>query len=166
MSWKRASSGPEPLNEVLSRGEIDPDTLVPQWDSKGTSLVLKKATSKGAVPSGPEQLRLRLTVMQNALLMIGLQHPGIRKQAYKQMVLKGIGFADALVQSWKDAATKERQFATPLSLCANLPQPWSWDNNKPDKPGKKGKGGKGKDSNKKAKITKDTFNRTEDNKPI
>ena len=96
------------------------------------------------MPSGPEQLRLRLTVMQNALLMIGLQHPGraelkdidfqlfekykdyllgdfcyglrsneasgslappwtlvisyenaIRKQAYKQMVLKGIGFADA-----------------------------------------------------------------------
>ena len=31
----------EPLNEVLSRDEIDPDTLVPQWDSKGTSLVLK-----------------------------------------------------------------------------------------------------------------------------
>ena len=104
--------------------------------------MLKKATSKGAMPSGPEQLRLRLTVMQNALLMIGLQHPGraelkdidfqlfekykdyllgdfcyglrsneasgslappwtlvlsyenaIRKQAYKQMVLKGIGFA-------------------------------------------------------------------------
>ena len=73
-----------------------------------------------------------------------------------------------LVQSWKDAATKERQFTTPLSLCAKRPQPWSWDNNKPDKPGKKGKGkgGKGKDSNKKAKITKDTYNRTEDNKPI
>ena len=52
----------EPLNEVLSRDEIDPDTLVPQWDSKGTSLVLKKAASKGAMPSGPEQLRLRLTV--------------------------------------------------------------------------------------------------------
>eukprot|EP00439_Symbiodinium_sp_Y106_P066136 s2359_g10.t1 len=86
------------------------------------------------MPSGPEQLRLRLTVMQNALLMIGLQHPrgekykdyllgdycyglrsnetsgslappwtlvlsyenAIRKHAYKQMVLKGIGFADAL----------------------------------------------------------------------
>ena len=60
---------------MLSRDEIDPDTLVPQWDSKGTSLVLKKATSKGAMPSGPEQLRLRLTVMQNALLMMGLQHP-------------------------------------------------------------------------------------------
>ena len=101
--------------------------------------MLKKAASKGAMPSGPEQLRLRLTVMQNALLMIGLQHPrgekykdyllgdycyglrsnetsgslappwtlvlsyenAIRKHAYKQMVLKGIGFADALVQSWR-----------------------------------------------------------------
>ena len=28
------------------------------------------------MPSGPEQLRLRLTIMQNALLMIGLHHPG------------------------------------------------------------------------------------------
>ena len=52
----------------------------------------------------------------------------IRKNAYKQMVLKGLGFADALVQSWKDAATKERQFTTPHSLCAKRPQPWSWDN--------------------------------------
>ena len=66
----------ECLTEVLSRDEIDPDTLVPQWDSQGTSLVLNQATSKGAMPSGPEQLRLRLTVMQNALLMIGHQHPG------------------------------------------------------------------------------------------
>ena len=123
--------------------------------------------------------------MQNALLMIGLQHPGraelkdidfqlfekykdyllgdfcyglrsneasgalappwtlvlsyenaIRKQAYKQMVLKGIGFADALVQSWKDAAT----IGAPVYYAAKRPQPWSWDNNKPDKPGKKGKG--------------------------
>ena len=191
----------EPLNEVLSRDEIDPDTLVPQWDSKGTSLVLKKATSKGAMPSGPEQLRLRPTVTQNALLIIGLQHPGraelkdidfqlfekykdyllgdfcyglrsneaIRKNAYKHMVLKGLGFADALAQSWKDAATKERQFTTPLSLCAKRPQPWFWDNS-PAKPGKKGggkgKSGKGKDSNKKAKLTKDTYNRTEDGKPI
>ena len=46
-------------NEVLSRDEIDPEVLVPQWDSKGT-VVLKKASSKGAMPSGPEQLRLRL----------------------------------------------------------------------------------------------------------
>ena len=166
----------EPLNEVLSRDEIDPEVLVPQWDSKGT-VVLKKASSKGAMPSGPEQLRLRLTIMQNALLMIGLHHPGraeikdidfqlferykdyllgefcyglrtneasgslvppwtlvlsyehaIRKQCYKQMTLKGIGFADALVWSWKDAATKERQFTTPLSLCHKRPQPWLQDN--------------------------------------
>ena len=48
----------------------------PVDDSKGTSLVSLSATSKGAMPSGPEQLRLRLTIMQNALLMIGLQHPG------------------------------------------------------------------------------------------
>ena len=47
--------------------------------------MLKKAASKGAMPSGPEQLRLRLTVMQNALLMIGLQHP--RGEKYKDYLL-------------------------------------------------------------------------------
>ena len=59
--------------EVLSRDEIDPETLVPQWDSKGT-IVLKKASSKGALPANAEQLRLRLTVRANALLMIQLHH--------------------------------------------------------------------------------------------
>ena len=206
----------EPLNEVLSRDEIDPEVLVPQWDSKGT-VVLKKASSKGAMPSGPEQLRLRLTIMQNALLMIGLHHPGraeikdidfqlferykdyllgefcyglrtneasgslvppctlvlsyehaIRKQCYKQMTLKGIGFADALVWSWKDAATKERQFTTPLSLCHKRPQPWLQD--KPDKGGGKGKqNGKANNGNKKQKLNKAAkggYTRTSDNKPI
>ena len=42
----------EPLSEVLSRDEIDPEILVPQWDSKG-AIVLKKASSKGALPTGP-----------------------------------------------------------------------------------------------------------------
>ena len=28
------------------------------------------------MPSGPEQLRLRLTVLQNVLIMIQLRHPG------------------------------------------------------------------------------------------
>ena len=67
----------EPLNEVLSRDEIDPEVLVPQWDSKGT-VVLKKASSKGAMPSGPEELRLRLTIMQNA-------HPGYRLPALREI---------------------------------------------------------------------------------
>ena len=62
-----------------------------------------------------------------------------RKQCYKQMTLKGIGFADALVWSWKDAATKERQFTTPLSLCHKRPQPWlqdkPWLQDQPDKGG-------------------------------
>ena len=60
-------------------------------------------------------------------LVLSYEH-AIRKQCYKQMTLKGIGFADALVWSWKDAATKERQFTTPLSLCHKRPQPWLQDN--------------------------------------
>ena len=64
----------ESLAEVLSRDEIDPDVLVPTWDAKGT-LSIKRGSSRTAMPSGPEQLRLRITVLQNALLMIKLKHP-------------------------------------------------------------------------------------------
>ena len=65
----------ETLGEVLSRDEVDPDVLVPHWDAKG-HLSVKKGSSSVAMPIGPEQLRLRLTVMYNALTMIKLKHPG------------------------------------------------------------------------------------------
>ena len=54
------------------------DTLLPHWDAKGT-ISLRKGGSKTAMPSGPEQLRLRLTVLQNTLVMIQLRHPGRRE---------------------------------------------------------------------------------------
>ena len=54
---------------------MDPDVLVPHWDAKG-HLSVKKGSSSVAMPTGPEQLRLRLTVMYNALAMIKLKHPG------------------------------------------------------------------------------------------
>ena len=57
---------------------MDPDTLLPHWDAKGT-ISLRKGGSKTAMPSGPEQLRLRLTVLQNTLVMIQLRHPGRRE---------------------------------------------------------------------------------------
>ena len=65
----------EPLSEVISRDEVDPDTLQTHWDAKGT-ISIRGGGSKTAMPSGPEQLRLRLTVLQNALIMIQLRHPG------------------------------------------------------------------------------------------
>ena len=68
----------EPLTEIISRDEVDPDTLLPHWDARGT-LSLKKGGSKTAMPSGPEQLRLRLTVLQNTLVMIQLRRPGRRE---------------------------------------------------------------------------------------
>ena len=52
----------ETLGEVLSRDEVDPDVLVPHWDAKG-HLSVKKGSSSVAMPTGPEQLRLRLTVI-------------------------------------------------------------------------------------------------------
>ena len=65
----------QPLSEVISRDEVDPDTLQTHWDAKGT-ISIRRGGSKTAMPSGPEQLRLRLTVLQNALIMIQLRHPG------------------------------------------------------------------------------------------
>ena len=65
----------EPLSEVISRDEVDPDTLQTHWDAKGT-ISIRRGGSKTAMPSGPEQLRLRLTVVQNVLIMIQLRHPG------------------------------------------------------------------------------------------
>ena len=59
------------MGEILTRDEVDPDVLVPRWDAKG-HLSVKKGSSYVALPTGPEQLRLRLTVMCNALAMIKL----------------------------------------------------------------------------------------------
>ena len=70
----------EPLTEIISRDEVD---LLPHWDAKGT-LSIKKGRSKTAMPSGPEQLRLRLTVLQNARIMIQLRHPNRQEQAIKK----------------------------------------------------------------------------------
>ena len=64
----------EPLSEVISRDEVDPDTLQTHWDAKGT-ISIRRGGSKTAMLSGPEQLRLRLTVLQNALIMIQLMAP-------------------------------------------------------------------------------------------
>ena len=65
----------ETLGEVLSRDEVDREVLTPHWDAKG-HLSIKKRSNSVALPTGPEQLRLRLTVMHNALAMIKLKHTG------------------------------------------------------------------------------------------
>ena len=99
----------EPLMEIISRDEVDPDTLLPHWDAKGT-LSLKKGGSKTAMPSGPEQLRLRLTVLQNTLVMIQLRHPVRREvedvnfalfEKYKEYLLgtTATAFAPARTQA-------------------------------------------------------------------
>ena len=63
----------ETLAEVVSKDEIDPDVLVPIFDSKG-SLSVKKGSTTVAMPTGPEQLRRRLSVMQNCMMMLALKH--------------------------------------------------------------------------------------------
>ena len=63
----------ELLSEVVSKDEVDPDVMVPVFDSKG-SLSVKRGTTTIPLPTGPEQLRRRLTVMLHAIMMLALKH--------------------------------------------------------------------------------------------
>eukprot|EP00439_Symbiodinium_sp_Y106_P003505 s13349_g1.t1 len=66
---------PESLQEVTTRDELDPDTLIPVWDSKG-QMTVKRGTSRVPLPAGPEELRRRLNIMRNVYLMLKLKFPG------------------------------------------------------------------------------------------
>ena len=63
----------ETLAEVISRDEVDPDGMVPVWDSKGR-VTLRKGSTKISDPANAEALRRRLTVLKNCYVMISLRH--------------------------------------------------------------------------------------------
>ena len=63
----------EELAEV-SRDEVDPDTVVPVWDSKKGRLTMRRGSTKVTEPANAEELRRRLTVMKNAWVMLSLRH--------------------------------------------------------------------------------------------
>ena len=63
----------ETLLEVVAKDEVDPDVLTPMFDSKG-ALSVKKGSSSVPLPTGPEQLRRRLSVMQNCMMMLAIKH--------------------------------------------------------------------------------------------
>ena len=63
----------EDLTEVVSREEVDPDSLVPQWDAKG-NITVRRGTTRVKEPKNPEALRQRLTVLRNAFQMLSLRH--------------------------------------------------------------------------------------------
>ena len=63
----------EDLTEVVSRDQTNPDSLVPQWDSKG-NLTVKRGATTVKEPESPESLRKRLTVVRNCYQMIALKH--------------------------------------------------------------------------------------------
>ena len=62
----------EALTEVVSKDEIEPDTLQPVWDKTGR-LTVKKGSSSVPLPSNPEELRRRLSIMAHAYIMLGLR---------------------------------------------------------------------------------------------
>ena len=63
----------ERLTEVVSRDEVEPDTLLPQWDNKG-HLTVRRGSTVVPEPANPEIMRRRLTIMQHAYQMVALRH--------------------------------------------------------------------------------------------
>ena len=63
----------ETLTEVVGKDETDSDVLTPVFDLKG-NLSVKKGSSSVPLPTGPEQLRRRLSIMQNCMMMLAIKH--------------------------------------------------------------------------------------------
>ena len=57
---------PESLQEVTTRDELDPDTLIPVWDSKG-QMTVKRGTSRVPLPLVQRSFGGRLNIMRNVL---------------------------------------------------------------------------------------------------
>ncbi|CAE8707868.1 unnamed protein product [Polarella glacialis] len=68
----------ESLTEVVSKDEVEPDALMPVWDKTG-NLSVRKGSSSVPMPSNPEGLRRRLTIMANAMIMLALRHTNRRE---------------------------------------------------------------------------------------
>ena len=63
----------EELSEVVSRDEVEPDAIHPVWDSKGR-LTMRRSSTKVSEPTNAEELRRRLTVLRNCMVMLSLKH--------------------------------------------------------------------------------------------
>lgn len=63
----------ESLQTVLNREQDGDESLVPSWDIAGT-VKLRRTVADIADPANPEELRARLAVMFNGLMMVALQH--------------------------------------------------------------------------------------------
>ena len=123
----------EELSEVVSRDEVDPDSLLHQWDSKGNSKPDgEERFNKGEGAENPDSFRQRLTGMRNAYQMVAPRHtnrPELQGQYVKvfedfkdyRMNQDGTAFPRALRLAWRDPTTKDRHFTTPLALFAKRP---------------------------------------------
>ncbi|CAE8650563.1 unnamed protein product, partial [Polarella glacialis] len=68
----------ESLTEVVSKDEVEPDALMPVWDKTG-NLSVRKGSSSAPMPTNPEGLRRRLTIMANYMIMLALRHTNRRE---------------------------------------------------------------------------------------
>ncbi|CAE7346838.1 DSK1 [Symbiodinium sp. KB8] len=161
----------EPLTEVISRDEVDPDVLLPRWNAMlQNALIMIKLKHPGRAELADVTFAESGSLIPPWPLILSYEH-AIRKHAYKLMATDGRSFGDALSKAYKDATVKERHFTTPLALHAKRPSPTVPPPplNPYQRDPKKGKGkqGKGKDKQPtKFGTLAGTSNRTPDGKPI
>ncbi|CAL1145597.1 unnamed protein product [Cladocopium goreaui] len=105
----------EELSEVVSRDEVDPDSLLPRWDSKG-NLMVRRGSTKAKEQS-----------MRNAYQMVAPRHTN-RPELQGEYVKVFEDFKDYLLGEHvfglyaKDAdSMQDRHFTTPLALFAKRP---------------------------------------------
>lgn len=63
----------ESLTEVVSKDEVEVDSLVPVFNARG-SVSLRKSSSKVPEPTNAEEFRRRINIMCNAMILVSLKH--------------------------------------------------------------------------------------------
>ena len=84
----------EDLAEIVSKDEVEPDTVIPIWDAKG-QLAMRRGSTKVAEPTNAEELRRRLTVL---MVMVSLKHSSRQELQ---------GSWDEAIEQYKDYLLRE-----------------------------------------------------------
>ena len=63
----------EMLSEVVSKDEVEPESLMPVWDRTG-NMTIKRSGTTVPLPTSPEALRRRITILGYAHIMVAMKH--------------------------------------------------------------------------------------------
>ena len=58
---------------MVAKDEVDSDSLIPVWGARG-QITLKRGATKVPEPANAEELRKRLSIFKNAMILISLKY--------------------------------------------------------------------------------------------